>query len=151
MPSLDSKLHKLCQLERYFFRQVWHELPQNETTTVRDANEYRGISWETSGRLVILRGDPTIMYYKIHMYLFYKLLFFAASIIMQPFLLRSSLSNAGTVGDVEDEDGYFSTYSHYSIHEEMLKVRKVNIIFEQKLAIQFSQNKHLTLVWFLSC
>ena len=22
----------------------------------------------------------------------------------------------------EEEDGYFSTYSHYSIHEEMLKV-----------------------------
>ena len=145
MPSLDSKLHKLCQLERYFFRQVWHGLLQNKTTTVR------GISWETSGRLVILRGDLTIMYYKIHMYLFYKLLFFAASIIMQPFLSRSSLSNAGTVGDVEDEDEYFSTYSHYSIHEEMLKVRKVNIIFEQKLAIQFSQNKYLILVWFLSC
>ena len=25
--------------------------------------------------------------------------------------------------DEEEEDGYFSTYSHFSIHEEMLKVR----------------------------
>ena len=25
--------------------------------------------------------------------------------------------------EVEEEDGYFSTYSHFSIHEEMLKVR----------------------------
>lgn len=24
--------------------------------------------------------------------------------------------------ETEDEDGYFATYSHYSIHEEMLKV-----------------------------
>lgn len=31
----------------------------------------------------------------------------------------SSLEN----NEKDDEDGYFATYSHYSIHEEMLKVQ----------------------------
>lgn len=37
-----------------------------------------------------------------------------------------SSSSAGTIMDLrEDEDGvYFSSYGHYGIHEEMLKVRK---------------------------
>ena len=28
--------------------------------------------------------------------------------------------------ELEEEDGYFSTYSHFAIHEEMLKVSEFN-------------------------
>ncbi len=36
----------------------------------------------------------------------------------EPIIKRKS----GLEEEGEEEDGYFSTYSHYSIHEEMLKV-----------------------------
>lgn len=37
----------------------------------------------------------------------------------------SSLSSSAIADLQEDEDGvYFSSYGHYGIHEEMLKVRK---------------------------
>lgn len=39
--------------------------------------------------------------------------------------VRSSSSSSAVADLQEDEDGvYFSSYGHYGIHEEMLKVRK---------------------------
>lgn len=39
--------------------------------------------------------------------------------------VRSSSSSSAIADLQEDEDGvYFSSYGHYGIHEEMLKVRK---------------------------
>lgn len=39
--------------------------------------------------------------------------------------VRNSLSSSAIADLQEDEDGvYFSSYGHYGIHEEMLKVRK---------------------------
>lgn len=42
--------------------------------------------------------------------------------------MSTDVRSSGAVADLqEDEDGvYFSSYGHYGIHEEMLKVRKAS-------------------------
>lgn len=46
----------------------------------------------------------------------------------QDFVMSTDVRSSGAVADLqEDEDGvYFSSYGHYGIHEEMLKVRKAS-------------------------